>query len=320
MGQLVVYPTIDACFTHNDVSGTKTFHEIVLGAGTEFDDDGHSEYILLWASSAPDTNKWRQVRRIGLVFNTAALPNGCTITGATLKPRGWAKSNGLVCSPNVCLYQFSPVSEAVLAITDYALFGHDALSNIIDYASWPIDKSQVTFTLNPAGLALINKTGNTCLGLRNANYDVADLDPAWVSNQSSALDTYGREGESGDPTEGPLLTIDYTEAPTVLSATPNSAKRGETKDIVLAGTLLTGATAVDFGALITVDHFHVDSDNQVTANIILGSGATLGARDVSITTPGGVGVLTAGFMVDPATISGPGDGAYFARRMARLGF
>ena len=218
MGQLVVYPTIDACFTHNDESRTKTFHEIVLSAGTEIDDDGHAEYVLLWASAAV-ANKWRQVRRVGWVFNTAAIPDDKIIDSATLTLVGWAKSNGLVCSPNICLYQFSPASEVALAITDYALFGHDELSNIVAYADWPTDKSRATFTLNGAGLALINKTGNTCLGARNANYDVADEldpnnhDPNWVSNQSSALDTYGRLGDAGDPTEGPILTVNYSDPP-----------------------------------------------------------------------------------------------------------
>jgi len=322
MGQLVVHPTIDACLTHNDETRTKSFHDIVTAAGTAIDDDGHSYYVLLWAS-ATSADKWRRIDRVGMVFNTAALPDGCTLTGATIKVKGWAKSDGLVCSPNICLYSFSPASEVALVIADYALFGHDVLSNVVAYADWPIDQSQAVFTLNPAGLALINKTGNTCFGFRNPNYDVADHDPAWVSNQTSALDMWGRNGGSDPhiPEDGITLTIDYTEVPTVLSATPNSAKRGETKDIVLAGTLLTGATAVDFGALITVDHFHVDSDNQVTANIILGSGATLGARDVSITTPGGVGVLTAGFTVNPADVVGAsGDGAYFARKVACFGF
>lgn len=321
MGQLVVYPTIDAMLTHDDLSQTKTFHEMVIGAGTEFDDDGHSYNVLLWASAAPGTDKWRRISRVGYVFNTAGLPDGCTITGATLKPQCWSKSNGLGASPDVCVYLFSPASEAVLAISDYALFGAVALSDVVTYAAWPTDKSRATFTLNPAGLALISKTGNTCLGLRNANHDVADIAPAWVSNSSSSLNSYGRNGETDDPADGPTLTIDYTEIPTVTSATPNSAKRGETKDIVLAGTSLTGATAVDFGALITVDHFHVDSDIQVTANIILGVGAALGTRDVTITTPGGDGQLVAGFTVNPADVVGAsGDGAYFARRAARFGF
>jgi hypothetical protein len=230
MGQLVVYATIDAMLTHDDLSKTKTFHEMVLGAGTEFDNDGHSYNILVWASATPGTNKWRRISRAGFVFNTAALPDVCTITGATLKPSCWSKNDGLVITPNVCVYQFSPASEAVLAISDYALFGHDALSNIVAYADWPTDKSRATFTLNAAGLALISKTGNTCLGLRNADYDVADEldpnnhDPAWASNNSSSCNLYGRNGETDVPSDGPTLTIDYTEAPTVAGSSSYFAR------------------------------------------------------------------------------------------------
>jgi hypothetical protein len=317
MGQLVVYPTIDAMLTHDDLSRTKTFHEMVIGAGTEFDDDGHSYNVLLWASAAPGTDKWRRISRVGYVFNTSGLPDGCTITGATLKPQCWSKSNGLGASPDVCVYSFSPASEVALAISDYALFGLVALSDVVTYAAWPTDKSRATFTLNPAGLALINKTGNTCLGLRNANHDVADIAPAWVSNSSSSLNSYGRNGETHVPADGPTLTIDYTEIPTVTSATPDNAKRGETKDITLAGTLFTGVTAVSFGLLITVDHFHIVSDTEITANIIIDSGAALGARNVTVTSPDGTGTLTAGFTVNPVTpVAVSGGGAYFARRVA----
>jgi hypothetical protein len=219
MGQLVVYATIDAMLTHDDLSKTKTFHEMVVGAGTEIDNDGHSYNVLLWASAAPGTDKWRRISRVGMVFDTSALPDTCTITGATLKTTCWSKSDGLVCTPNVCLYSFSPASEAALAITDYALFGAVALSNAVAYADWPTDKSQATFTLNATGLALISKTGNTCLGLRNASYDVADTPPTWASNTSSSCNLYGRNGESDPhvPAQGPTLTIDYTDTPVASS-------------------------------------------------------------------------------------------------------
>jgi hypothetical protein len=222
MGQLVVYATTDAELTHNDLSTTKTFHELVTGTGTSIESGGHSySAVMLWASTV--STKWRMIRRVGMVFNTAALPDVCTITGVTLTAKCWAKNDGLPCTPNACLYEFSPASEVTLAATDYALFGNVELSDTITYASWPDDGSRVTFTLNAAGRALINKTGNTCLGTRNANYDVADEldpgnhDPTWKSNNDSFLLMYGRLGEAGDVADGPILTIDYTIPTPVVS-------------------------------------------------------------------------------------------------------
>ena len=119
---------------------------------------------------------------------------------------------------------------------------------------------------------------------------------------------------------GVAFSFSSTPTPTVTLATPNSARRGETADIVLAGTGLTGATIANFGTLITTNHIHLDSDIQITANIAIASGAALGARNVSVTTPGGTGTLTLGFTVAKSIGAALVQGAYFSRRMSRLGF
>jgi len=219
MGQLIVGSTIDAELTHNDLSTTKTFHDLVVGVGTDIEDDGHSySNVMLWASTV--AAKWRMIRRVGYVFNTSAIPDDKIIDSATLQVYGWSKNDGLPCTPNVCLYAFTPASEAVLVIADYAEFGTVELSNLVTYAAWPSGGSPawVTFTLNAAGLALINKTGNTCIGTRNASFDVADEldpnnhDPTWRSNNDSFLLSYGRNGETL-PSEGPIFTVNYSDAP-----------------------------------------------------------------------------------------------------------
>ncbi len=67
--------------------------------------------------------------------------------------------------------------------------------------------------------------------------------------------------------------------------------------MTITGTYLTGATAVSFGSGITVNSYTVVSSSQITANITISSSATLGDRDVSVTTPVGTGTLTGGFKV-----------------------
>ncbi len=62
---------------------------------------------------------------------------------------------------------------------------------------------------------------------------------------------------------------------------------GQTLEVTITGTYLTGATSVSFGAGISVNSFVVDSDTQIRANITIDAGATPGLRDVSVTTPGG---------------------------------
>ncbi|MBN2100207.1 MAG: IPT/TIG domain-containing protein [Dehalococcoidia bacterium] len=85
--------------------------------------------------------------------------------------------------------------------------------------------------------------------------------------------------------------------PTIVSVSPNQGTVGETLDITITGTYLTGATLLDFGAEVTVNSFNVDSPTQITVNITIDAGATPGLRDVSVTTPGGTQSLANGFYV-----------------------
>jgi hypothetical protein len=105
-------------------------------------------------------------------------------------------------------------------------------------------------------------------------------------------------GEISDP-GGPAIPA----PPTVTTVSPNSGVQGQTLDVIITGVNFTGATAVSFGAGITVNRFTVYSATQITVNITIAGDATLGTRDVSVTTPGGTGTLTGGFTVNPAPAS-----------------
>ena len=85
--------------------------------------------------------------------------------------------------------------------------------------------------------------------------------------------------------------------PTISSASPNQGVQTQTLDVTISGTYFTGATAVSFGADITVNSFTVNSATQITANITIGGSAAAGLRDFSVTTPGGTATRTNGFTV-----------------------
>ena len=72
-------------------------------------------------------------------------------------------------------------------------------------------------------------------------------------------------------------------------------------DVAINGTYFTGATSVSFGAGISVDSFTVSSATQILATITISPAAMPGARDVSVTAPGGSTALTAGFTVASAS-------------------
>ena len=82
------------------------------------------------------------------------------------------------------------------------------------------------------------------------------------------------------------------------SVYPNAGIQGQTiTTVVIAGTYFTDASALSFGAGINVNSFYFNSATQITANITIAADATLGLRDVSVTTPGGTGIRAGGFNV-----------------------
>src|SRR5436309_3050782 len=95
-------------------------------------------------------------------------------------------------------------------------------------------------------------------------------------------------------------------APTLTSISPTSGNLSQMLDVVFNGTnYISGATNVSFGANIAVNTVTVNSNIRLTANITIGSGATVGPRNVSVTNPtpgGGTATLNNAFTVNnPAT-------------------
>ena len=104
-------------------------------------------------------------------------------------------------------------------------------------------------------------------------------------------------GGSGTLNEG--FTVTIPGPPIVIGLSPNHGGLGETLYVAISGTGFYGASAVVFrsGLGVTVNSFTVDSQTQITANLAIASTATIGPRDVSVTTPRGTGTLTGTFEV-----------------------
>ena len=95
-----------------------------------------------------------------------------------------------------------------------------------------------------------------------------------------------------------LVGTGVAAAPSVTSATPNTAAQGQALNVVLAGSnFVTGATC-NFGAGITVSSCIVNSATQITANITISPTAAIGARSIVVTNADTqTGTLANGFTV-----------------------
>ncbi len=100
----------------------------------------------------------------------------------------------------------------------------------------------------------------------------------------------------GGASDGVLYT--YVPAPTVAMVVPASGPETGGNTVILAGTNLTGATAVSFGATPAAS-FTVVSDTEISAVVPAGTGTTA----VTVTTPGGAGNLVTYVYVPAPTLA-----------------
>ncbi len=85
--------------------------------------------------------------------------------------------------------------------------------------------------------------------------------------------------------------------PAIASVSPSTGNQGQVMDVAIAGVNLDGATGVSFGDGITVNSFAEQSAESVVASITIGVAASLGMRDVAVTTVDGTAVLPNAFSV-----------------------
>ncbi|KKL97444.1 hypothetical protein LCGC14_1834420 [marine sediment metagenome] len=158
-------------------------------------------------------DKWYWLTRGVVGFNTVSIPNDITILSATLSLYGVVKRDHLGITPNINIYSTTLTNNTDISPTDadlltnYQAFGNTAFSTAISYASWDATGWN-NFVLNQNGIDYISKTGVTNFGIRNANYDVAGIEPAWTANEEAYLTWWAAEYLDG--IYAPKLTVNYT--------------------------------------------------------------------------------------------------------------
>ena len=89
---------------------------------------------------------------------------------------------------------------------------------------------------------------------------------------------------------------------------PNAGQRGLTRNVIISGAFTnwqSGVTSVSYGAGVTVNSNVVNSATTLTTNITIDAAATIGPRDVVITTGTEALTVTGGFLVTDADTTPP---------------
>jgi hypothetical protein len=199
----------------------------------------------------------------------------------------------------------------------------DETNRTIKYARWTgsawameiVDTS--TFQLGSTSIALdssnrphVSYTSLSDVSLYYARWTGSawakeTVDPSEFKDTSIALDSsgfphisYATNEERKFAGSGSLHYARFVPTPTVTAVNPAGGLQGQCPmTMSITGTNFNEAPTVSFGAGITVSSVDVNSAMLITATICIDANASAGARDVSVTTPGGAGTLTGGFTV-----------------------
>jgi len=181
--------SVDGLLYH--ISDNDTWANIRGGVGTLAQDNLNYAGIYMDPEGVP--NGWDYLSRAIIVFPTNLLPEAAVISEAILYLYGYSKQDETGIAPDINIYSAAPASDAELTAGDYDSLGTIAYCDTpITYANWSITGYN-SFILNATGLAAISKTSPTAIGIRNANYDVANIEPPNVDGQYSGLDFFTSE-------------------------------------------------------------------------------------------------------------------------------
>lgn len=172
--------------------------------------------VTIFAGSFSSPVTWRQLRRIGMTFDTSSLGSGAVVNevaGSNFVNYATAKTNGFTATPawSYGLSSFTPTTNNSFVVGDFGNVGSTLLSSKISYGSINASGSN-TYTLNTAGVGAIDPTGITGLMFREATHDIPDVDPGWDASYENRIVSVSIE--MADGTNPPVLNLDYNEGST----------------------------------------------------------------------------------------------------------
>lgn len=200
---LIVYPDPGTGLTTVDgevsrFNANDTWGNIRAGAGTI----ANATIVRpsLYTDTSSTTNRFNQIRRCPILFDTSSLTGAANISAAVLNMTASPFiSDALSMSVNLTTVTLG--TDNTLVASDYNVANWGSTKLTTDKSIGTISPSGTwTFTLNASGLAAINKTGNTSIGMRFAE-DIDNVAPTWSSSTNEQLgwESADATGTSLDP-------------------------------------------------------------------------------------------------------------------------
>lgn len=209
--KMIFYPDPDPEIVCCDSSVARTqadltWGELRNGAGSSASPSGNYSYISI-TSGYLVQDTWRTLIRFLALFDTRLLPVK-PIVDARLSVVMHDAGDGLGCGGKVAVFASSPISDTDIVKEDYQNIGSTVLSEKLALSAFSLN-TRTQLKLNSLGIAAIVIGGITKLGLRESEFDAANIAPPWVSQKSWLLEVYTRDYNLG---YSPWLEVIYNEA------------------------------------------------------------------------------------------------------------
>jgi hypothetical protein len=201
-----------------DFSGGQAGRDLTwasIRTGTSYDNvdtGGVSSEITITSSAT--LNQWAALNRASATFDTTQLGQAApVIVSAVASLMKSFSQDNLAVTPNIDMYAWLGPNSSNTFDGFTSDFGSTALSTgAVSWATWNAltdDTTYVDFTFGASALTNnLNQSGITKLAWRNANYDVANVAPAYSASKSSFLRWNSSDANIGG--RGPKLVVTYT--------------------------------------------------------------------------------------------------------------
>lgn len=157
------------------------------GVGTEAYPDATVAVAAIQGETQP-WPLWHMIQRAIMTFAIPSdLPAAPLITKAEYKFYVDQVYDNLNCSPAFGLVESHPAAPNNLVPLDYQALDSTPISTVLDYGDVVAHQFN-TLEVLPAYLSLIVPGSVLQIGLREMNYDVANIAPPWLPNCRSGLD------------------------------------------------------------------------------------------------------------------------------------
>jgi hypothetical protein len=212
---------------------------LVAQPGSYATDSDTWNYIVRITASY--SSLWAYLIRGVLLFDTSSLPDEASISAATLSFYGYGKYDGLSVAPDINIYSSAPASNTALAAGDFDSLGSPTFCDTpVTFAGYN-DAGYNDFALNTSGIAAIFKNGVSKFGVRNANYDAANIEPSWSASGDVRIAAYMSEQGVGYQ---PKLVVTYTTGITERA----SAETGSGAEVITSGHPIVVSSVTETGS------------------------------------------------------------------------